>query len=71
MRDGKLNAIELVRGRTKVRTSLDRVALIADHIRSGDQIFVPERSWFNRNSRVIVGGVLSTATIIITQALIR
>ena len=33
-------------------------------LRSGDQLIVPERGWFSRNSRVIVGAVSAAASMI-------
>ena len=39
-------------------------------IRSGDELFVPERSWFARNGIYVVGGII-TATAIIVSTVIR
>jgi polysaccharide biosynthesis/export protein len=39
-------------------------------IRSGDELYVPERSWFSRNSIYIVGAAI-TATAIIVSTLVR
>ncbi len=69
--DGKLSAIELIRGNKKRRANLEQISFIGEHIQSGDQIFVPQRSWASRNSRVLVGGFLSAATLIVTQAIFR
>ena len=39
-------------------------------IRSGDEIFVPERSWLSRNSALVVGACI-TGTAIVVSAFIR
>ena len=39
-------------------------------IRSGDELYVPERSWFSRNGIYVIGGVI-TATAIVVSTLIR
>jgi polysaccharide biosynthesis/export protein len=39
-------------------------------IRSGDELYVPERSWFARNGIYVVGGII-TATAIIVSTVIR
>ncbi len=69
--DGKLNGVRLLRDGNTISTNLERAGRLTADIRSGDQIFVPERSWFSRHSRVVVGGVLSAATLIVTQAIFR
>jgi protein involved in polysaccharide export with SLBB domain len=39
-------------------------------IRSGDELYVPERSWFSRNGVYVIGGII-TATAIVVSTLIR
>jgi protein involved in polysaccharide export with SLBB domain len=39
-------------------------------IRSGDELFVPERSWFSRNGIYVIGAAI-TATAIVVSTLIR
>ena len=60
---GDPNKAYLIRGSERLTTTLDQTAIIADlPIRSGDQIFIPERSWFSRNSNVVaaaLAGVIS------------
>lgn len=60
---GKENTLELRRNGEKVSGNLSgRVMIGQSSIRSGDQLYVPERSWASRNPGVIVGvaGLLST-----------
>lgn len=66
--DGKLDGIRIVRGGQEVRTSLDQRMPVMAQIRSGDQILVPERSWFSRNGVFLLGGVLSATAIIVSRA---
>jgi protein involved in polysaccharide export with SLBB domain len=67
--DGKQGKIELRRRGAKVPVSLSMTARLADTpVRSGDQLFVPQRSWLSRNPGVVLG-VASFATSIIFFAL--
>jgi protein involved in polysaccharide export with SLBB domain len=53
--DGKQNEVYLVRAPEHVQIKLRGDTLIADTpIRSGDQLVVPERSWFSRNPGIIL-----------------
>jgi protein involved in polysaccharide export with SLBB domain len=56
-----LRAGETVPQRVSSLMTLDRVQL-----RSGDQIIVQRRSWFDRNSSVVVSMVLSVTSVIVT-----
>jgi hypothetical protein len=38
--------------------------LVTLDVRSGDQLYVGERSWADRNSGVLIGALISTATTI-------
>jgi protein involved in polysaccharide export with SLBB domain len=60
--DGKKNAVELRRQGERVAATLGERARIADTpLRSGDELFVPERSWVSRNFGLVLAGI-STAT---------
>lgn len=68
--EGNLKRVELLRGGRRVSVLLTQEVRLADApLRSGDQLFVPERSWFNRHSGTLAAGFL-TAGAIITAALI-
>ena len=56
--DGKQDQVELRReGESRV-TKLTRGTKLADTpIRSGDQLYVPERSWLSRNTPLVLGAV--------------
>ena len=64
--DGNPNHIELIRDGRKLPVSLTRQTHIgASAIESGDQIYVPERSWISRNPGVIIGLLSAAATLVI------
>jgi protein involved in polysaccharide export with SLBB domain len=66
--DGKPDQVELRRGGTASGVRLTRdTHLFESPIQSGDQLWVPQRSWFSRNSgAVVVAGITATAIIIAT-----
>ena len=60
--EGDPNNLELIRAGKKIPGMISRQSLVGEsHVRSGDQIFVPERSWLSRNFGVAVITIL-TAT---------
>ena len=63
--DGISDRVELRRAGARVASALagqDRIA--STPIRSGDQLFVPQRSWMSRNAGVVVGAAISAVGII-------
>ena len=67
---GNVGKIQVIRAGVVVTSSLDPGSLIiSSPIQSGDQVFVPERSWISRNARVVTAIVVGTASISI--ALLR
>jgi protein involved in polysaccharide export with SLBB domain len=69
--DGNEKKVELVRGGQKLVGNLPRRTRLADTpIRSGDQLYVPYRSWLSRNG-YFIGTVASAAVGTITWLLIR
>ena len=66
---GKSNQVELRRQGEKVPGQLAGRLLIGDSpIRSGDQIYVPERSWISRNPGILIGALGLVTTIVIRVA---
>ena len=64
--DGNRRQIELLRGSDRIVVQLtDAVRLTDLPLRSGDQIFVPERSWISRNPGVLAASVTAAASLII------
>ena len=64
---GDLDNIRVVRGDGQVRAGLRMDSQLSEaDVRSGDQIFVGRRSWFDRNSTFIVSALLSITSIVIS-----
>jgi len=62
--EGKLNQVELVRGGERTSFKLSGTTRIADTpLRSGDQLYVPTRSWLARNTWVVTAAIGTTTTI--------
>lgn len=58
--DGRLKRVELIRAGERLAVRLTGAERVGDTpIRSGDQLFVPQRGWMDRNAGVVTG-VLST-----------
>jgi polysaccharide export outer membrane protein len=63
--EGKQDQVELRRGGSTAVVKLSRRIRIADTpVRSGDELYVPERSWLSRNAVVVVGGVGTAVSIL-------
>jgi len=69
--ESKRNVVELRRGATQRRIDLSKNPELSTlALESGDQIFVPERSWLSRNSTWFVStlvGIAGTATYVFTR----
>lgn len=70
---GRTDVIELIREGTLIQANLRQdLPIVESPIRSGDQLYIPERNWFSRNISAAVGiggAVLSfAATMIILAA---
>ncbi|HEY0035223.1 MAG TPA: polysaccharide biosynthesis/export family protein [Longimicrobium sp.] len=62
---GDVRRINLVRDGQVVRERVTEGATLQTlDVRSGDQLFVGERSWFDRNSGVLIGALISAITTI-------
>jgi polysaccharide export outer membrane protein len=69
--DGKKNRVQLQRDGSVIVADLSGSASIVDaEVRSGDRLFVPQRSWVSRNPGVLIAAVVS-ATGFIVGSLIR
>lgn len=70
-RDGDPTHLELKRDGKRLFVATSDKSLIADsRVRSGDQIYVPERSWIRRRSAFLVGVAISAAvTAVVTRAI--
>jgi len=67
---GNPDEIQLVRDGRTITTRLSQRARLAElSIRSGDQFYVPERSWIARNSNIVAAAITATVSLIIALAL--
>ncbi len=63
--EGKQDQVELRRQGESNPTKVSRGMKLADTpVRSGDQLYVPQRSWFSRNSGLVLGGVGTVTSIL-------
>lgn len=71
MPNGKQDQLELMRGGQKVPVNFTSRTTVGDTpIRSGDELYLPERSWLSRNGYVVgalVGAIVVVSTAIITH----
>jgi polysaccharide biosynthesis/export protein len=68
---GNLTRILIVRDGMEIRQGVGGAeTLTAADVRSGDQIIVGRRSWFDRNSALLMGSALNVVTTIITTLII-
>lgn len=65
---GKPRDVQVYRDGHPVRSHLDANTQLLQQVRSGDQIVVPERSWFARNGAYVVAAGISAVGIIIARA---
>ena len=63
--NGQMAGIRVFRDGDLVLTSADWDAWVSASVRSGDEIFVPERSWFSRNGAFLIGATLTLAGIVV------
>jgi protein involved in polysaccharide export with SLBB domain len=64
--DGHPHRVELIRGGKRVPVEITaQTPISATSIRSGDQLFVPERSWLSRNTGLVTAGITGGVSLII------
>ncbi len=62
---GRHDRIDLIRGSERYVIELDRGRQLTDlRLRSGDSLYVPQRSWLLRNSGAVITGVSSLAGLV-------
>lgn len=63
---GHPQRVELIRGGKRVPVEITaQTPISASSIRSGDQLFVPERSWISRNTGLLAAGITGGVSLII------
>lgn len=69
--DGDLRRIRIVREGTEIRQRVGVAeALTMADLRSGDQIIVDRRSWFDRNSATLLGTAINVLATIVTTLIV-
>lgn len=69
--NGNLNRIRIVREGSVYRETVGAgETLTGADIRSGDQIIVEEKSWFARNTQVVIGALVTIGTSIATALIV-
>jgi polysaccharide export outer membrane protein len=64
--DGSQDKVELRRAGETVVAELDVNALLAGTpLRSGDQLYVPQRSWISRNTNILAATIGAVATVVL------
>ena len=63
--NGKVDEVELRRRDRGAAVKLTRGTRLADTpIRSGDELYVPQRSWFSRNAPLVFGAIGTTVSVL-------
>lgn len=65
---GKRNDIRIVRDGVEVNSNLSLSELALEQVTSGDEILVPERTWFSRYGAFLIGAVISATGFIVAAA---
>jgi polysaccharide biosynthesis/export protein len=64
---GDTDKVEIVRNGERVRARLSqRTRVTESAIRSGDQLYVPERSWLSRNTGIVAAVITASVSIAVT-----
>lgn len=62
---GRENDVEIIREGDKLPGRLTgRMLISRSPVRSGDQLYVPERGWLSRNTAVVVAGISAVAALL-------
>jgi polysaccharide export outer membrane protein len=70
--DGKPDQVVLRRGGERLQVNLTRDTRLADTpIRTGDELFVPQRSWVSRNTGLVAAGLSAATSVFIALMLSR
>ncbi len=59
--EGNLNSVRVLREGAQVQTNLREGTLAFEQLHSGDQIYVPEKSWMSRHAATMIGATVSAA----------
>jgi len=63
--EGRNGAVELVRDGRRIATSISPSSRLVElALRSGDELYVPERAWITRNTGLLLGGLSAFASLV-------
>lgn len=63
---GDADKVRIIRGTDQIAVDISQSTRIGDSpIQSGDQIYVPERSWVSRNSGIVAAAISGTVSLVI------
>lgn len=63
--EGRNGVVELVRDGRRIATSISPSSRLVDlALRSGDELYVPERAWLTRNTGLLLGGLSAFASLV-------
>ena len=69
--EGRRDRVELRRAGVRSLALLERTSIVADlRLRSGDQLFVPQKPWLSRNTWLVstlIGATATITTIVLTR----
>jgi polysaccharide export outer membrane protein len=64
--DGNQDKVSVIRGGVKLSSNLSHGVRVADSpVRSGDEIFVPQRSWISRNPGIVATAITASVSLFI------
>ena len=63
--DGHLTQVRLRRGDSEIRTDIHVAATTIPTLQSGDQVFVPRKSWLARNSGSLLASLIAFAGLVL------
>jgi protein involved in polysaccharide export with SLBB domain len=65
--EGKLDQVQLRRGGKRTDINLSSDMRLADTpLRSGDELYVPQRGWVSRNTGLVAAGITAATSVIVT-----
>jgi protein involved in polysaccharide export with SLBB domain len=63
--EGRSGTVDLVRDGRRIATSISPSSRLVElALRSGDELYVPERAWYSRNPGLLLGGVSAIASLV-------
>ena len=67
--NGDADKVEVLRNGERLSVTISRrTRLVESSVRSGDQLFVPERSWISRNTGIVAALITAGVSLVVTLA---